>query len=107
MKKKNEEYVNHIWHFKVEDNLDWRFCAGILKQDGVASISGKKLETIFKNYFKENMGIEPYVECPICGKELLPRESKYGYFIGCSGYPNCRFMATTKNPYKTEESQNE
>ena len=29
--------------------------------------------------------------CPRCGKELLVRHGKNGDFMGCSGYPNCRF----------------
>ena len=31
--------------------------------------------------------------CPECGKPLLKRKSKYGnYFIGCSGYPKCKYL---------------
>lgn len=33
----------------------------------------------------------PKGECPKCGLPLLPRESKHGKFLGCSGYPNCDF----------------
>lgn len=29
--------------------------------------------------------------CPQCGKELVEREGKYGVFIGCTGYPICRY----------------
>lgn len=29
-------------------------------------------------------------DCPLCGNELLYREGRYGRFIGCSNYPNCR-----------------
>ena len=29
--------------------------------------------------------------CPKCGKGLVQRESANGPFIGCSGYPNCKF----------------
>lgn len=32
--------------------------------------------------------------CPKCGNKLIERKGKYGVFIGCSGYPKCRF---TKN----------
>lgn len=104
----NKDYVNYIWHFKVEDNLDWKFCSGILKQDGAANISAKKLEEKFKQYFIDTMGIAPYSTCPRCGNELLPRESRYGYFIGCSNYPKCTFMATNKKPYVAEtEDENE
>ena len=31
--------------------------------------------------------------CPECGKPLLKRKSKFGnYFVGCSGYPKCRYL---------------
>ena len=102
----DKDYVGYIWHFKVEDHMEWDFCAGILHQDGASDISAKELEKAFNRYFKENMGIEPYIKCPVCGKQLLPRESRYGYFIGCSGFPECRFMATNKKPYVTEENKN-
>lgn len=29
--------------------------------------------------------------CPICGGHLVERKGKYGYFYGCSNYPNCSF----------------
>jgi hypothetical protein len=35
--------------------------------------------------------------CPNCGQALVKRNGKHGDFIGCSGFPKCRF---TKNiPY--------
>lgn len=30
-------------------------------------------------------------ECPECGKALLVREGRRGKFVGCSGYPKCRY----------------
>ncbi len=36
--------------------------------------------------------------CPQCGKPLVERRSKYGVFIGCSGYPECTYTRPiTKN----------
>ena len=32
--------------------------------------------------------------CPNCGKPLYVKESKYGKFICCSGYPKCKFTAS-------------
>ena len=29
--------------------------------------------------------------CPKCGKDLLVRRGRLGEFLGCSGYPKCRF----------------
>ena len=30
-------------------------------------------------------------ECPECGKQLLLRSGRSGKFVGCSGYPECRY----------------
>ncbi len=30
-------------------------------------------------------------KCPVCGRELIERNGKYGVFVGCSGFPNCRY----------------
>jgi DNA topoisomerase I len=38
-----------------------------------------------------NMGPEPIGrDCPECGKELVIRWGRYGKFISCSGFPDCR-----------------
>ena len=29
--------------------------------------------------------------CPVCGKKLAERKGKYGFFIGCTGYPDCTY----------------
>jgi len=31
-------------------------------------------------------------DCPKCGKPLLLRKSAFGEFIGCGGYPACRYL---------------
>ena len=40
--------------------------------------------------------------CPKCNKELLVRRGRLGEFLGCSGYPKCRF---TQNFTRTPEGQ--
>jgi restriction system protein len=37
----------------------------------------------------ENIGNESI--CPECGAVLVQREGKFGKFLGCSKYPNCKF----------------
>ena len=32
-----------------------------------------------------------YGKCPQCGGKLVMRNGKYGRFIGCSGYPKCKY----------------
>ena len=37
---------------------------------------------------------DPVSKCPICGKDVFERKSKYGkIFYGCSGYPKCNFAS--------------
>ena len=30
--------------------------------------------------------------CPNCGKEMVIRKGKYGEFVACSGYPECKYI---------------
>ncbi len=42
---------------------------------------------------------KPYptgLKCPLCGAELVERNSKRGKFYGCSNYPNCKFTIKGK-----------
>lgn len=39
--------------------------------------------------------IEPALldeKCPECGRPLAVRRSKFGQFVGCSGYPECKYI---------------
>jgi DNA topoisomerase-1 len=43
-------------------------------------------------------------KCPECGEHLVERKGKWGkMFIGCSGYPDCRYIKKTKK--KKEEKK--
>ncbi|MCB1866569.1 MAG: type I DNA topoisomerase [Chromatiales bacterium] len=39
--------------------------------------------------------------CPQCGSQLLVKNGRYGKFIGCSGYPDCRFIEPLDKPEDT------
>jgi len=39
--------------------------------------------------------------CPECNSDLVIKEGKYGKFIGCSGYPKCRFIESLDKPEDT------
>ena len=30
--------------------------------------------------------------CPICGRNLIVRSSRFGQFTACSGYPECKYI---------------
>lgn len=44
-------------------------------------------------------------KCPKCGQELILRTSIYGKFIGCKGYPKCRYTENING--KNKESIND
>tara|TARA_B100001173_G_scaffold263054_1_gene237172 strand:- start:155 stop:586 length:432 start_codon:yes stop_codon:yes gene_type:complete len=40
--------------------------------------------------------------CPKCQGELVIRHGKYGKFIGCGSYPDCRHIEPLEKPQDTE-----
>lgn len=38
-----------------------------------------------------NKPLKDEYTCPKCGKRLVERKGKNGKFIGCTGFPNCRY----------------
>lgn len=49
----------------------------------------------------------PNFKCPKCGSRLLLREGPYGKFLGCSNYPNCKFVADAEVDRRTAEEKRE
>ena len=47
-----------------------------------------KVENIIDNRVRE--------KCPKCGNNILKKKGKYGYFIGCSNYPECNYTRNIK-----------
>ncbi|MEN6581627.1 MAG: type I DNA topoisomerase [Armatimonadota bacterium] len=49
----------------------------------------------------ERVKIEPKESdqvCPNCGKKMLIREGRFGEFLGCAGYPECKTTAPLTKP---------
>lgn len=47
---------------------------------------------VFKPKEKKAPAKEVGRKCPKCGKSLVQRTSSFGAFVGCSGYPTCKFI---------------
>ncbi|WP_423363471.1 type I DNA topoisomerase [Mycoplasma sp. P36-A1] len=62
------------------------------------------------NNAKENMEKIPPKptgeKCPECGEDLVYRQGRYGEFIACSNYPECKYIPkkNKKEPEKTGEA---
>jgi DNA topoisomerase-1 len=88
------EVVDYGFTAKMEEDLDL-IAEG--KRDWVASIREfygpfeKQVRLAEEKMPEMNMGPEPIGRaCPECGKELVIRYGRYGKFISCSGFPDCR-----------------
>lgn len=85
-------YVDYDFTARMEDDLDaisrgekaWRPVLKEFWDDFKAQVKSK--ESV------ERPGVEMMQEnCPKCGKQLAKRLGRNGYFIGCTGYPDCDY----------------
>ena len=101
-----------VKHFP--DIMDIEFTAGVeTKLDTVedGELDWVKLLADFYGPFEKDLAaaqenmervkIEPKVSdqvCPNCGKAMLIREGRFGEFLGCAGYPECKTTAPLTKP---------
>ncbi|RDU65563.1 type I DNA topoisomerase [Helicobacter sp. MIT 14-3879] len=80
---KLEEKLDDIADSKIDwQSVLWEFYQGFIKQiqDGKENITSLKTT-------------KPTGElCPECSSELVIRKSRFGEFVGCSGYPKCKYI---------------
>lgn len=64
-----------------------------LKSNNILDRKERKehIKSIHKKIVKESL-LMNHETCPRCGSVLVKRTGKYGNFIGCSNYPNCKFI---------------
>ncbi len=56
-------------------------------QDGTTNIADSSTEPT---------AIKPET-CPKCGSDLVSKQSRFGQFMACSGYPNCKYIKKNSN----------
>jgi len=87
-----DKYVDYDFTARLEDDLDavsrgekeWRPLLGEFWDEFKQTVDDK--EDV------ERPGVEMMDEdCPKCGKKLSKRLGRNGYFIGCTGYPECDY----------------
>lgn len=85
-------YVDYDFTARMEDDLD-----AISRGEKEWKPVLQDFWIDFKNQVKEKESVDrPGVEmmdedCPKCGKKLAKRLGRNGYFIGCTGYPDCNY----------------
>ena len=93
-----EKYFADIEDLKFTANMEQRLDA---VEDG--SVRWRDIIRDFYSGFEDNVktaaegerqSVPPEYSdelCPVCGKQLVERDGRFGRFLGCSGYPECTF----------------
>ena len=65
----------------------------LLTVDNNKSIFARELEDDYKHLMQNDIELKRNIyKCPECGGRLIPRKGPYGSFLGCSNYPDCKYI---------------
>lgn len=102
------EMMNTDYTAELETSLD-KIQNGEVSELDVMKNFYSDFEKIF-NEAKDKMYKEPLKKtgekCPVCGNDLVERIGRYGKFISCSDYPNCKYIAKTPKEAPVEVGRN-
>jgi DNA topoisomerase-1 len=102
------EIVNDLLVKHFKDTVDYKFTAKMEDDLDAIAEGGEEWQKVIDEFYKpfeknlavkekelEKENIMPVRElkekCPECKKPLLIRFGKYGKFVACSGYPECKY----------------
>lgn len=89
-----KDLKKYLDNFVIEENFSLEEMDEIYNKilNAKSDITNKEHVKNIKNTQKEiDQGI-----CPRCGGRLIYRYGKYGEFVGCENYPNCKFILKDK-----------
>ncbi|HPF82726.1 MAG TPA: type I DNA topoisomerase [Bacilli bacterium] len=92
------DIINVEYTANMETDLD-KIADGKAKWNKVIDDFYKKFEPSVKDAFDKLQKKEPEKvgeDCPMCGNPLVIRKGRYGQFIACSNYPECKYIKTEK-----------
>jgi DNA topoisomerase-1 len=100
LSKHLSDIINISFTAKMEESLD-KIAQGEIERDTVLLDFYKTFKEDLASFGDISIGKVPIptdLPCPECKKDLVIRFGKAGEFIGCSGYPNCKFTSNfTRN----------
>ena len=80
-------FADYAYTEQMENQLD-RIASGQLSYNAVVAPAYALIDAEAVK-FQESNG----KNCPTCGKPMVKRRGKKGYFFGCEGYPDCKETA--------------
>ncbi|MCX6809456.1 MAG: type I DNA topoisomerase [Candidatus Berkelbacteria bacterium] len=97
--------VDYDFTAQVEEKLDSIAEGKIKWQEVVREIYEpfkKELDAKSDSIEKTDMDEKLEEKCPDCDKNLIIKQTRHGKFIGCTGFPDCRYTRSFVDP-KTQE----
>jgi DNA topoisomerase-1 len=94
-----EEYFHDVvdvnFTSDMESNLD-KVAEGELKWKNVVSDYYDILKDEIRTAKEQAEKVQPEIElvdetCPNCGRQLAKKHSRYGDFLACTGFPECKY----------------
>src|SRR6056297_2986002 len=97
--------VNELLTEYFPDVTDTEFTAQLEKRLDEIEDGKEKWQQILKDFYKEfderlkvarenmekvNMDIETDIKCDKCGRPMVIKHGRYGKFLACSGFPECK-----------------
>ena len=100
-----KDIINVKYTKEMEDDLD-KIAEGNLESEDLLTRFYNEFEPKVKDAFKnmEKKAPEETGEmCPNCGSPLVIKQSKYGKFVACSNYPECKYIKSNKEEHEVVE----
>jgi len=100
-----KDIINVKYTKEMEDDLDKIADGGLIWYqllDRFYNDFEPKVEVAFKNMEKKAPE-ETGELCPNCNNPLVIKQSKYGKFIACSNYPECKYIKTNEEKKEVVE----
>ena len=97
-----KDIINVDYTKEMEDDLD-KIADGNLVWTELLSRFYTEFEPKVKEAFsnmEKKAPEETGENCPNCGNPLVIKRSKYGEFVACSNYPECKYIKTEKEEVK-------
>jgi len=107
--------VNKVLTEHFPQIVDVKFTANIEEDFDSVAEGKRKWQAIVENFYKpfdenlvkkyEEVTKEEFVEktdekCPVCGKDMVVKFGRFGKFLACSDYPECKTTKSMKAPPK-------
>ena len=93
-----KDIINVDYTKEMEDDLD-KIADGKLESVKLLDRFYQEFEPKVEDAFKEMKKTDPEEtgeKCPNCGCNLVIKRSKYGKFVACSNYPECKYIKNDK-----------